>query len=219
MKKPELHKDHRERMRSRFKKNGISGFEEHEILEVLLYSAIPRRNTNDIAHDLLREFGDIPGVLSADEMELCRVNGIGKSAASYLRLTGELFGEITGKLFENIPLDSPESAGIYAMLQMSFAPADSASVVYLNKEGIRIYERELYRGKRKMTDDIVDNIITEAKETDAAGILLMHNHKNEPGEPSPEDVLITEELRRKSGEADISSVVHVIVYDDGYVHI
>lgn len=219
MKSPELHKDHRRRMRNRFRKNGLSGFEDHEILEMLLYNALPRRNTNDIAHRLLMEFGDISGVISSDEESLCRIDGIGAAAAGQLRLLGELFSEVGAELLENIPLDSDDRAGIYAMLRMGLAPAESASVVFLDGDGIRISEKYLYRGRRKMTDNIAHFVVNEARAAGAFGILLMHNHKNEPANPSPEDIIITKRLREEAEQYGICRVMHVIVSDDGYLHI
>ena len=82
-----LHSGHRDRMRTRFRiANSIDGFEEHEVLEMLLYNIIPRVNTNETAHRLLSRFGNIRSVLSADVTELCKVEGVGVKCAEQLAL-------------------------------------------------------------------------------------------------------------------------------------
>ncbi len=214
-----LHTEHRERMRERFRKNGISVFEDHEILEMLLFSAIPRRNTNDIAHALLNRFGSIAGVLAADKCELCEISGIGESSAEYLLYLGETFAEVTAQIFGNLTLDTDERIGMYAMLRMATAPAESALVLYLDENGIRISEEWLYRGKSMMTDSLERYIPVKAKEKSAVSVVLIHNHRGEPLKPSPEDVVITENLRKNAVACKIDKVWHVIVSDDRYIHI
>lgn len=215
--KPQLHENHRERMRERFRKNGTEGFEEHELLEMLLYYVIPRRNTNDIAHELLDGFGNIAGVLSADESSLYETDGIGEAAAGKIRFFGEFYDRITAELFCDLLIDSDDRAGIYSMLRMGMAPSDSATAVYLNGDGAVIAEEQLYRGNTKMTDDLPHYIVGRANAVNATGILLMHNHKNEPLKPSSDDIIITEKLRKEALSCDISRVIHVIVSEAGYI--
>ena len=88
MRNPELHWDHRSRMRRRFAENGLDAFDEHEALEMLLYAPIPRRDTNEISHELLSACGgSIADVLAAEHDELCSVHGVGENTASYIRLS------------------------------------------------------------------------------------------------------------------------------------
>ena len=214
-----IHSDHRKRMRKRFAQNTLRDFADHEALEMLLYSAIPRRNTNDIAHDLIGKFGKIHEVLTEDKDALCTVDGIGNATAEQIVFFGELFDRLNAGVFANMPIDSMDKAGMYAMLRMSLSPADSASVMYLDGDGRIISEERLYRGKGNMTDDLPINVVRLGIELGAASILLMHNHRHEPLEPSPDDKHITYMLRREAEKAGIKNVMHVIVSDDGYIHI
>ena len=84
MRNAELHKDHRKRMREKFTKIGLSAFRDHEILEMLLFYTVPRRDTNETGHNLLKEFGSLGGVFSASKQELCKVEGIGDASAEYM---------------------------------------------------------------------------------------------------------------------------------------
>lgn len=215
----DLHKDHRKRMRDRFKQNGISAFEDHELLEMLLFSFLPRRNTNPIAHRLLDEFGDIQSVLSAERQELCRIDGIGESAAEQLKFIGELFSDITPRLFANIPLDTEDKIGMYSVLQMGTAPAGSAVAVYLDERDLIIDLHWLYRGKSEMTDGIHDFVCERAKKMHSSSVILIHNHRKEPLEASPEDTVITERLRRSAVKLKLKKIWHVITSEEGYMHI
>ena len=89
--KKNLNQGHRSRMRKRYLTCGFSGFQEHEILELLLFYALPRVNTNPIAHQLLKEFHSLAGVLDADPVELQKIPGIREQAAVFLNMLPELF--------------------------------------------------------------------------------------------------------------------------------
>ena len=219
MRNAELHKDHRKRMREKFAKNGLSVFKDHEILEMLLFYTVPRRDTNETGHNLLKKFGSLGGVFSASKQELCTVEGIGDASADYIVFLGEIYREMTSEMFAVIPLSEKDAAGSYAFLMMMQAPAESALAVFLGDDGIRIREEWLNLGKGKMTDDLCAEIISVAKECGAVDIIVTHNHKGEPLEPSPDDIVITETLKRKAESVGIRSLRHVIVSENGYIFI
>ena len=85
-----IHQGHREKMRQRFLKSGLEGFADHEALELLLYYAIPRQDTNPIAHRLMDRYGSLTAVLSAPAEDLKKVEGIGESAAVLLKVAGQI---------------------------------------------------------------------------------------------------------------------------------
>lgn len=93
MEEKKLHTGHRQRLRERMMTYGADALCEHELLELILFYALPRVNTNDIAHMLLKRFGTINNILNAPAEELCAVSGIGGSAADFIRLIGDLCGE------------------------------------------------------------------------------------------------------------------------------
>lgn len=103
MNKKARHSGHRERVRKRYFEYGADSFHTHELLELALFYGIPRKNTNNIAHDLLEKFGDLNGVLSANRDELAEIDGIGESAANFICLLGDICRE-----YENFVL-SPAS--------------------------------------------------------------------------------------------------------------
>lgn len=87
------HYGHRDRIRRRFVEFGADSLHEHELVELALFYGIPRKNTNEIAHELIEEFGDINGIINASADELCKINGIGSSVAVFIKLLGDICRE------------------------------------------------------------------------------------------------------------------------------
>ena len=85
------HAKHRERMRTRFLEHGLDNFADHEVLELLLFYAVPRGDVNPLAHRLLDEFGSLANVLEAETPDLCRVEGMGEKTAAFLHLLPPMF--------------------------------------------------------------------------------------------------------------------------------
>ena len=111
-----VHEGHRERLKQRFLRDGLRGFETHQILELLLFFGIPRRDTNEIAHALLDAFGNLPGVLKASYEDLIKIKGMTSGAAVLIRLSGSLIREYNdGELPKDMILDSPEKIGAFIL--------------------------------------------------------------------------------------------------------
>ena len=119
-KKKHSHAGHRERMRLRFQKSGLESFQPHEILELLLFYALPRVDTNPIAHDLIAEFHSLSGVLDADIQDLKRIKGISENAAIFLKLLPQLCQQYQlDKLREHVALDSTQKLCAYVQAKLS----------------------------------------------------------------------------------------------------
>lgn len=219
MSTPIPHKNHRQRMRERFKKNGLPAFKTHEILEMLLFAVYSRANTNEIAHRLLDRFGSISGVFSARESELREVHEVGERTSEYIRFLGDVYSEITSERFSRVPLVSEDAIGMYAILRMGYSPAGSASVTFLDGDGKIMSEEWLCIDKSKKEDGIENSLAEKGRVCGAKGLILMHNHRGVPGSPSPDDTAITAELETEAKAAGIGKVWHVIVSDDEYTFI
>lgn len=107
-----IHQGHREKMRQRFLKSGLEGFADHEALELLLYYAIPRQDTNPIAHRLMDRYGSLTAVLSAPAEDLKKVEGIGESAAVLLKVAGQIGRKARlADAVQSCPVTDVETAG------------------------------------------------------------------------------------------------------------
>ena len=106
-----LHAGHRARVRQRFLTDGLDSFQDHEVLEFLLFYAVPRRDVNEMAHMLIDRFGSLPGVLDATEEELCTIPGVGPHIAHFLNLIPEVMVQLSRHAYtEETPvLNGPKS--------------------------------------------------------------------------------------------------------------
>ena len=109
-----IHEGHRQRLKERFLKDGLSGFEDHNILELLLFYSVPRADTNEIGHRLLKKFGSLSQVFDASVEELCQVKGIGIHSATLIKLIPQLCGAYSTDKTKNITiLNSTKDLGEY----------------------------------------------------------------------------------------------------------
>lgn len=219
VRKPELHKDHRLRMRRRFMAGGLDLMSEHEVLEMLLYAPIPRRDTNEMAHELLALCNNsVADVLGASAEELESVKGIGHSAASYIRLIGDTFRRVSAQLLADIPLDNEPAIGAYALMTLGTAESESAAAVYTDSDGVQIAREQLYRNDLRKTADLAIYLVSAAVSHKASQIVLMHNHRHEPLIPSTEDRALTASIRNKAAKKGIA-LYHAIVSGTGYIFV
>lgn len=106
----QLHAGHRSRVRQRFLTGGLDSFQDHEVLELLLFYAVPRRDVNEMAHMLMDRFGSLSGVLDAPEDELCTIPGVGPGIAHFLNLIPEVMVQMARKSYRETPvLRGPKS--------------------------------------------------------------------------------------------------------------
>lgn len=105
-----IHAGHRSRMRQRFLVNGLEGFQDHEVLELILFYAVPRRDVNPMAHMLIQRFGNLSAVLDAPEAELCTIPGVGPRVAHFLKLIPQVMVQMTRRACqeERLPLCTPK---------------------------------------------------------------------------------------------------------------
>ena len=131
-----IHDGHREKMRRRFLETGLEGFADHEALELLLYYAIPRRDTNPIAHALMERYDSLSGVLNAPVEDLEKVEGIGESAAILLSLVSRLSrkARIADASQETI-LNSSERAGAYLLERFAGERRELVFLLCLDRKG------------------------------------------------------------------------------------
>ena len=208
-----LHAGHRKRMLERLKKQDLL---EHEELEVLLFNALPRMNTNDIAHRLLARFGSFDGVLDASIEELMQVRGIGESLAAYLRIVGV----ICERRRNSHPTQyggngSPESFFPYVQATYKGIEEEVVDAYLLGGNGY-VYKRERIQcgDEGHVVFDPVDltKVFIEEK---PAGLILVHNHPKGSAKPSEKDVAMTKKLQLICSTYNVLLCDHVIYAPNG----
>lgn len=206
-----LHYKHRMRMKECFRKFGFDGFMPHNILELLLFYVIPRKDTNETAHMLLNEFGSIAAVLDAPIEALMRVEGIGIEAATFLKVLPALFRAYEASKHADRPVIlSSESAMKYLASFYTAVTFEKFVVVYLDGNGRVIHSAEITQhAKDKVFSDLT-TIVKSAVSLDARGIVISHNHVDGFAVPSDEDKRLTEELAKLCQPLKIHICDHIL---------
>lgn len=216
-KKP-LHDGHRERLRARFLRDGLGGFEDHQALELLLFFAIPRGDTNPIAHRLLQQFGSFSAVLNARKEELCRVEGVGENTATLLYLVPALCRRYLSDLDGNLDrLDTLQDAGRYLTSRLIGYPNEVMFLLCLDGRNRVIYSKELAEGTVDHVPVTVRSIVEVAIRCNAVSVILAHNHTQGFAIPSSADLYVTQQIKAALDSIGIELRDHIIVANDGFV--
>ncbi|TAN44677.1 MAG: DNA repair protein RadC [Nitrospirae bacterium] len=210
------HKGHRERLKNRFLNESLDSFEDHQVLELLLFQAIPRLDTNPIAHLLIKRFGSLSAVLEADPHDLESVEGVGPSAAVFL----SMIPQITRRYFldrvrhSRKPLTTSEAAAEYLIPLMAGRAEEVFYVICLDSQLRVLYPALVSEGTVK--DAVVHprHVVEAALRHKAASVILAHNHPGGSMNPSGHDHKLTVRLVQALGNIDIKVVDHVIVAGD-----
>jgi DNA repair protein RadC len=214
----DLHDGHRERLRQRFLSEGLEGFAEHNVLELLLHYAMPRRDTNPLAHGLIEHFGSLSGVLDASVEELCKVQGVGVHTASMLALMPPLFKryQLSGQKSERC-IDTVEKAGAYLIPQFIGAKSEVVFLLCLDAKGKLLGCRQLFEGSVNAAQIGTRKVVETALTLRASSVILAHNHLSGVALPSKEDEATTLTLRSALAAVGVTLADHIIVADNDFV--
>lgn len=216
MKKQEenIHAGHRERMRERFEQNGLDGFHDHEVLEMLLFYAIPRGDTNALAHELLREFGSLQGVLRADPEQLCRVKGIGANAAVFLRFTGEFHTFLEQSRMRGVSLGTTENRFAYFRNLLSGCSDENMLAACLDDDMKVLRCHTVAKGAPGHVQVEMQVLIRTILQSHCRSVILAHNHPNGKAVPSDADIYHTQTAAKLLHSLQIELIDHIIVAPD-----
>ena len=212
-----LHDGHRQRKKEQFLAHGLNAFADHEALELLLFYAIPRQDTNDTAHRLLKEFGSLRGVLTAQVEELKKVEGVGGNAATLLHLVSELYRRVPYAGDRSVILNSVEKCGDYFLQLLG---AEKHEVLYqacLDGKGKLITCRKLADGNIDSAALSVRQVVNNALLCEASAVVLAHNHPSGVALPSESDRSVTLLVRDALKMMDIRLIDHIVVADGDFV--
>lgn len=209
------HKDHRARVRARFLAEGLSGFAPHNVLELLLFYPLPRRDTNPLAHALLSAHGSVGAVLSADAASLCRTAGIGAAVASFfgaMRTVREL------AFFTPRPrvLLNTRAALARHLSDRLAGVTEGAAILYLDNAAAIVGERLLYGTSVHSASFPVGNLLREGLLCHASSVVVGHVHKGGLALPMREDLDTTILVRDVLATGGLSLLEHFIISGERY---
>ena len=213
-----IHDGHRARMKNRFLTHGLDNFDDVNVLELLLFFSVPRRDTNVTAHALLARFGSLTGVLEARKEELTSVEGVGENAACLLRLIPALSRRyVIEKTPASEPVDTPIRAGRYFIPHFMYETEEVALALLLDARSRPILCREIGRGVVNASEIRARKLAELCLEHRASAVILAHNHPSGLAIPSREDELFTRKLAQALSVLGVELSDHIIVAGTEYV--
>ena len=206
------HEGHRERLRTRFRQAGLDAFAPHEVLELLLTYAIPRRDTKPIAYALLNRFGTLHAVLQAPVSELVQVEGVGETAATLIALMAPLFRAYRKSLEEDTPeIRTGGQAVRYCESLFEGERYEKFYVICLDARMRRLNTVLVSQGDVSEVHVYARHVLNALTQCNAMGAILAHNHPSGTAQPSREDIAMTGTIYGLLTGVGIRLYDHVIV--------
>ncbi len=210
-----MHEGHRQRLTDRFLSEGLEGFEEHEIIELLLFYALPRVDTNATAHELIKTFGSLAAVLEADPKDLERVGGIGPKAAAFLTMVPDIFRAYErSKLGKKPALRSIADACGFARTLLFGKPFEQFYVIWLGTQNRVIHYERLSEGSVNESPVYIGRLAAKALRHHAVKCVIAHNHPGGRVVPSKADIETTQSVLNALAVLGIELVDHIIVSEN-----
>jgi DNA repair protein RadC len=214
--KPHYH-GHRERLRGRFLQAGAQALSDYELLELVLFRAIPVRDVKPLAKDLIAEFGSFAEVIAAPIERLTKVKGLGEAAATDLKIMHAVAGRVTqGAVNKREMLSSWPAVLDYCRANLAFDQKESFHILFLDKRNQLIKGETQQTGTVDHTPVYPREVVKRALELSATAIILVHNHPSGDPTPSRADIQMTQSIIGVAAPLGISVHDHIIVGKDGH---
>ena len=213
-----IHAGHRQRLKERFLKDGLDNFEEHQVLELLLFYGIPQRDTNEIAHELIRKFGSLSRVLEATPEELMEVKYVGDNVTTLFQLITAVarYYQVSCAMREEI-LTTIDSCGKYLVPFFYQRPNETVFLLCLDAKCKVLACEKVGEGGVNSAGVPIRKIVELALKENATSVILAHNHPSGLAIPSSEDVQTTRRVALALDAVEIMLADHVIVADNDWV--
>jgi DNA repair protein RadC len=208
---------HRERLRERFHGAGADALSDYELLEMVLFTAQPRRDMKPLAKSLLKTFGSFAEVIHAPEMRLREIDGVGDVTVTQIKLIAATASRIAkGQLKQRTMLSSWNDVIDYCRTSMAFADKEQFRILFLDKRNQLISDEVQQVGTVDHTPVYPREVIKRALELSATAVLLVHNHPSGDPTPSQADIHMTRAIIDIAGPLGISVHDHIIVGKNGH---
>ena len=217
MTKPHEH-GHRKRLKERFAKAGTDGLADYELLELLLFSALPRGDTKPLAKELIKKFGSLGAVLGAEPAVLKEVPGAGEAVAHTLKLAEALaVAMLRDQVMERPVIGSWKKLLEYCRVRLAHSPTEHFRVLFLNNRNALIAEEEQQHGTVDHVALYPREVIKRALELGASAIILVHNHPSGDPQPSRADIDMTKEVADAGAKLGVTVYDHLVIGRSGHV--
>lgn len=207
-------------MMMKYLRNGIKAFEEHEILEMMLFILLPRVNTNPIAHELIDRFGSLSNVFNVPLNELAKIKGLGEKSAKELKLLGDIIKYVQNQHGDKITFD--DSTHIIEFCTNHFKNINRECLAFFMLDTkhslimVEYVEQDVFSSANELSFDM-KNIARKALISNSGAIIMAHNHINGTGVPSNNDLSLTRKVASYLKPVGIKLIDHIIVNgSEGY---
>ncbi|SDR55163.1 DNA repair protein RadC [Rhizobiales bacterium GAS113] len=208
---------HRERLRERFLKAGQGALADYELIELILFRAVPRRDVKPLAKALLQRFGSFAETIAAPIARLTEVKGIGEAAALELKIVEAAAQRFArGAIADRQVLDSWTTLIAYCRTAMAFSDKESFRILFLDKRNGLIADEVQQTGTVDHTPVYPREVLKRALEVSATALILVHNHPSGDPRPSPADIRMTREIIEVAKPLGITVHDHIIVGRNGH---
>jgi DNA repair protein RadC len=209
---------HRARLRARLLDGGAEALAEHEVVEYLLMTAIPRKDVKPLAKALLDRFGGLPGLLNADPRGLAKFPGMGETSAAALKIVALAARRLARAEVRAAPVLASWQALIdYLTIDMAHLTVERVRVLYLNAANMLIHDDHVGDGSIDEAAIHPREVIRKALDLGAVALILVHNHPSGSPEPSRADIQITNRIAEAGRLLGVVVHDHVIIGRHGHV--
>ena len=211
------HTGHRDRLRHRFRIGGADALPDYELLELLLFRAIPRRDVKPLAKELMRQFGSFVEIISAPEERLAAVPGLGEAAITELKIVrAAALRLMQGQVQARPVLGNWSDVIGYCRAAMAFEIKEQFRILFLDKRNHLIADEVQQRGTVDHTPVYVREIVKRALELSSTALILVHNHPSGDPTPSRADIDMTRTIAATAKPLGILIHDHLIIGKDGH---
>jgi DNA repair protein RadC len=208
---------HRERLRDRFREAGADALSDYELLELLLFRVLPRRDVKPLAKSLLEKFGSFAEVIAAPKVRLAEVKGLGDACVTDLKIVQAAASRLLRGAVKKRPVLSSWSTVLdYCRTAQAFADREQFRVLFLDKRNQLIADETQQTGTVDHTPVYPRELVKRALELSASAVILVHNHPSGDPTPSRADIQMTQQIIAVASPLGISVHDHIIVGKEGH---
>lgn len=204
--------DHRSRLRDRFRDGGADALPDYELLELVLFRALPRQDVKPLARALLGRFGDFNGVLSASELRLLEQNGVGDAVVTELKIVEAAAQRLArARVIRRSVISSWDALIDYCRTTMAHRDTEHFRVLFLDRQNALIADEEQSRGTVNHVPVYPREVAKRALELNASALILVHNHPSGDPTPSQSDISMTQKVQAAVHALDITLHDHLVI--------
>jgi DNA repair protein RadC len=208
---------HRDRLKKKFREKGGNAFSDYELLELVLFQTIPRKDVKPLAKELIAKFGSLAETIATPIHALESIKGISTNTAISIKLINDCSIKLSSeKIMQKQILQNWQQVLNYCHSTMAWEKEEHFRILFLNKKNILIGEDLQGKGTIDHTPVYPREIVKKSLEVGATAVILVHNHPSGNNEPSREDILMTKEIKKVLEGVSISLHDHIIISKSGH---